>query len=324
MERPDVAEATAKAMKGGKVSSLASNRQADHKERRKSRDVDSSTEGYSGHSLAEDLSPMIEKPLPEDSAVRHEAEGKAPTESNYVESTTVTAKGKVPQRASKQRSSAAHSESNQKVGRNTVRTEVEGHDDNYSTLRKELQDMTKQLGPEEPVITSEELRREEDGSLNHNEEQSQHETGRHSAVTEGIEQAILGLTNVYNVLRNSGSLENSLANRGKSNASANADTPNVVEGGEANSTSLPDVDITAENSTQLTNRTDSRSGAESEAGDTFDVGNKPASGISLIALVAGFVVVGTVALLVTGYVRNRHEMQARHAPLYPPRGPSFV
>lgn len=321
-ERSDIAEANAKAMEGGKVSSLVSNRKANREERGSSRNLNLSAEGYSRHASVGDFSPTIEKPLPEDSAVRRKVEADTPAFSNYVESTTVVVKGKLPHRTSKQSHNSAGSESNHKAERELAKAEVVGQDDDYSTLKKEIQDMTKQLGPEEPAVTREELRREEEKRLNDYGERSRHKTEHHSAVTEGIEQAILGLTNVYNVLRNSGTLRNAEADHDKSHVLGGAGLSH--KGGEGNSTLLEEVDATTDNSAQQTNTTDSRSSSESDKGDIGDVGSKPAGGISLIALIAGFVVVGTIALLVIGYMRNRHEVQAQQAPLYPPRGPSFV
>lgn len=323
-ERSDVAETTAKAMEGGRVSSHIPNKKAaDYEGRGSPRNGLLSAGEQSRQPSDEDLPPVVERPLPEDGTVQHDKERIAPKRSkHFVESTTVVVRGERPPGTSEENSNSLNTGSTHVVERNSFKTEVDGSDNNYSTLKKEIHDMTKQLGPEEPSLIKEELHREERKSSHHGD-LLQHKTEHNVAVTEGIEQAILGLTNVYNVLRNSGNPDDvGTTHNDKVHPPASTNLNGEVER-ETNSTLSQEMNGPLDNLTQQKNGTDSRTDAQSERG-MGDVTDKSSSGISLLALIMGVVVVGTIAFLVMGYLRNRNGVQAQQVPLYPPRGPSFV
>lgn len=209
----------------------------------------------------------------------------------------------------------------------------------YSTIRKEIEDMSKQIGPMKPDGELENSTRRVDDQWR---TQSLSPAEHHSMLTKGIEQAIAGLTSVYNTLRASNETS------GSTRSVQVGDGPGLREkkGLEAPHTrTLPPIDREAHqqgnstisetpppavsgehfNSSVPTNdaEIDHASVVASSADKDDNATRKTQSGFSTFALLGGAAIIAAVGIFVVNHSQNQNTATPP-TPLYPPRGPSYV
>lgn len=214
-------------------------------------------------------------------------------------------------------------------------------EDSYSTIRKEIEDMSKQIGPMKPDGDLESSRRSVEDQR---KTQPPSSAENHSTLTKGIEQAIAGLTSVYNTLRASNETDGSIrgvqvgerpdlgkkakpeSETSQSRPLSPTDREAQQEGNSTTSEATP-ASVLGEsfNSSLATNGTevDHASIVVSSADKDDEAMRKTHSGFSSLALLGGAAVIAAVGVFVVSHSQNE-DTATTPTPLYPPRGLSYV
>lgn len=226
--------------------------------------------------------------------------------------------------------------------------------DRYGGIRKELEDLSYQLGRDHSGSTPNGHLHENNG-LHHAHSNVQTHEETHTLLARGIEDAIAGLMNVYKALRvpeaGSDEVGNSIAghelhvhddehdtlheaeaisaevNHRKANGEHTSGTlrpPSLRNGGYGDVDGNWPADTSKTNSNDAGEKFNQGTGMDTDNGEN-DGEVKAKTSVMGLGVVAGVIFFAAVGMVVMGYLRLRRERNDTHTqPLYPPRGPSFV
>lgn len=217
--------------------------------------------------------------------------------------------------------------------------ERNGHDEPYPSIAKEIRDIAKPIGPSVMSGAQE--------STKTDVEKAGHAVlgpESHSTLTKGIEQAIAGLTSVYNTLRSSNNSSGEVHDLDKVlNPEAEKSSSLENSTGLHVSSSVPGEGVQSDdgsrqlspssivggspNSSTPTNISEgSRAAATSAASSTDKKSTesaKTSGGISTFTILGGVALIAAIGIFLIGYSQDQ-SAASPPTPLYPPKGPAYV
>lgn len=265
---------------------------------------------------------LLEKPLPEDTAPETSISQDAANPTSHHRAAEHSVESSLRKRsfAGVDRDNEGGSVLNSKPRAAAV--SGEGHklrEGTYPSISKELRETSRPLGPSVEGMQSNDVGGRVDDVL-----------GSHTSLTQGIEQAIAGLTSIYNTLRSSSDSE-AKGHDAEMGQDPDAHTLSTTEhssalqssSGEKNLIS-PEMSPSSANSSILSNSSDS-SGADAKTGSTDKglAGDKAGGGVSTFTILGGVAFVAAVGVFLIGYSQSQ-DAASPPTPLYPPKGPAFV
>ena len=174
----------------------------------------------------------------------------------------------------------------------------------YGTIKKEMEDIEKQVGPPSPAVESVEMR--VDGDVGSGS------GWRSGSLADGLADAIGGLMRVYKMVvkAEQGSLGETMHAEDGSGDSAQGGEQVVVEESGRES--------------EMRNGTGRASASASGVGEGNGEGKQKSGMGRVVGSVLGIAVVGSVGVAGLAFRRRLDRSGQSEGPLYPPRGPCFV